>query len=237
MQINWNKIILVFVLIFSIGVLYASNHINNARLISDIDVVIKPNSSFFISADSIKKSINKYIYASKDSISLSDVEHEIDKNTFVEKAQVYTMVGNKLYVNVKQKEPVARLITVDSIFYLDKNSNFMSLSKLYSVDVPIIFGYNQSSDLDYLTKISLMIRDDKFLNQNISQIIINDNQEINLKLSGLNTFIELGHNNNLEKKIQNLKAFYNRAIRKNDMEKYRKVNLQFENQVVAVKKQ
>ena len=82
MQINWNKIILVFVLIFSIGVLYASNHINNARLISDVDVVIKPNSSFFISADSIKKSINKYIYASKDSISLSDVEHEIDKNTF-----------------------------------------------------------------------------------------------------------------------------------------------------------
>jgi cell division protein FtsQ len=237
MQINWNKIILVFVLIFSIGVLFASNHINNARLLSDIDVVIKPNSSFFISADSIKKSINKYIYASKDSISLSDVEHEIDKNTFVEKAQVYTMVGNKLYVNVKQKEPVARIITNDSIYYLDKNSNFMSLSKLHSADVPIIFGFNQFSDLDYLTKVSLMIRDDKFLNQNITQIIINDNQEINLKLSGLNTFIELGHNNKLEKKIQNLKAFYNRAIRKNDMEKYRKVNLQFENQVVGVKKQ
>ena len=57
-----------------------------------------------------------------------------------------------------------------------------------------------------------------------------------LKLSGLNTFIELGHNNKLEKKIQNLKAFYNRAVRKNDIEKYKEVNLQFENQVVAVKK-
>ena len=146
------------------------------------------------------------------------------------------MVGNKLFVNVKQKEPVARVITNDSIFYLDKNSNFMSLSKLHSADVPIIFGFNQFSDLDYLTKVSLMIRDDKFLNQNITQIIINDNQEINLKLSGLNTFIELGHNNKLEKKIQNLKAFYNRAVRKNDIEKYKEVNLQFENQVVAVKK-
>jgi cell division protein FtsQ len=146
------------------------------------------------------------------------------------------MVGDKLFVNVKQKEPVARIITNDSIFYLDKNSNFMSLSKLHSADVPIIFGFNQFSDLDYLTKISLMIRDDKFLNQNITQIIINDNQEINLKLSGLNTFIELGHNNKLEKKIQNLKAFYNRAVRKNDIEKYKEVNLQFENQVVAVKK-
>ena len=236
MRFNWSKILLVFVFLLSIGILYASNYFNNNRLIEDIDVVIQPNFSFYISTDSIKKSINKYIYTSKDSISLTKIEDELDKNTFVEKSQVYTMVDNKLFVNVKQKEPVARIITNDSIFYLDKNSNFMSLSKLHSADVPIIFGFNQFSDLDYLTKVSLMIRDDKFLNQNITQIIINDNQQINLKLSGLNTYIELGHNNKLEKKIQNLKAFYNRSIRKNDMEKYKEVNLQFEDQVVAVKK-
>ena len=236
MRFNWSKILLVFVFLFSIGILYASNYFNNNRLIKDIDVVIKPNSSFYISTDSIKNSIKRYIYTTKDSISIMKIEDELDKNTFVEKSQVYTMVGHKLFVNVKQKEPVARIITNDSIFYLDKNSNFMSLSKLHSADVPIIFGFNQFSDLDYLTKVSLMIRDDKFLNQNITQIIINDNQEINLKLSGLNTFIELGHNNKLEKKIQNLKAFYNRAVRKNDIEKYKEVNLQFENQVVAVKK-
>ena len=236
MRFNWSKILLVFVSIFSIGILYASNYFNNSRVIEEIDVVIQPNSSFYISSDSIKESVKRYIYTTKDSISISKIEDELDKNSFVEKSQVYTMVSNKLFVNVKQKEPVARVITNDSIFYLDKNSNFMSLSKLHSADVPIIFGFNQFSDLDYLTKVSLMIRDDKFLNQNITQIIINENQEINLKLSGLNTFIELGYNNKLEKKIQNLKAFYNRAIRKNDMEKYKKVNLQFENQVVAVKK-
>ncbi len=236
MRFNWSKILLVFVFIFSIVILYASNYLNNSRVIEDIDVVIQPNSSFYLSSDSVKESIKRYIYTTKDSISISKIEDELDKNNFVEKSQVYTIVGNKLFVNVKQKEPVARVITNDSIFYLDKNSNFMSLSKLHSADVPIIFGYNQFSDLDYLTKISLMIRDDRFLNQNITQIIINDNQEINLKLSGLNTFIELGHNNKLEKKIQNLKAFYNRAVRKNDIEKHKEVNLQFENQVVAVKK-
>ena len=236
MRFNWNKILLFFVFIFSIGILFASNYFNNNRVIADIDVVIQPNSSFYISTDSIKKIIKRYIYTTKDSISISKIEDELDKNTFVEKSQVYTMVGHKLFVNVKQKEPVARIITNDSIFYLDKNSNFMSLSKLYSADVPIIFGFNQFSDLDYLTKVSLMIRDDKFLNQNITQIIINDNQHINLKLGGLNTFIQLGHNNKLEKKIQNLKAFYNRAVRKNDIEKYKEVILQFENQVVAVKK-
>ena len=236
MRFNWSKILLVYVLLFSIGILYASNYFNNNRVIADIDVVIKPISSFYISTDSVKNSIKRYIYTTKDSISISKIEDELDKNTFVEKSQVYTMVGHKLFVNIKQKEPVARVITYDSIFYLDKNSNFMSLSKLYSADVPIIFGFNQFSDLDYLTKVSLMIRDDKFLNQNITQININDNQQINLKISGLNTLIKLGYNNKLEKKIQNLKAFYNRAIRKNDIEKYKEVNLQFENQVVAVKK-
>ena len=236
MRFNWSKILLVFVFIFSIGILYASNYFNNNRVIADIDVVIQPSSSFYISTDSVKNSIKRYIYTTKDSISISKIEDELDKNTFVEKSQVYTMVGHKLFVNIKQKEPVARVITNDSIFYLDKNSNFMSLSKLHSADVPIIFGFNQFSDLDYLAKVSLMIRDDKFLNQNITQIIIDDNQEINLKLNGLNTFIELGHNNKLEKKIQNLKAFYNRAVRKNDIEKYKEVILQFENQVVAVKK-
>ena len=236
MRFNWSKILLFFVFIFSIGILYASNYFNNNRVIADIDVVIQPSSSFYISTDSIKNSIKRYIYTTKDSISITKIEDELDKNTFVEKSQVYTMVGHKLFVHVKQKQPVARVITNDSIFYLDKNSNFMSLSKLHSADVPIIFGFNQFSDLDYLAKVSLMIRDDKFLNQNITQIIINDNQEINLKLSGLNTFIELGLNNKLEKKIQNLKAFFYRAIINNDMEKYKEVNLQFENQVVAVKK-
>ena len=94
MRFNWSKILLFFVFIFSIGILYASNYFNNNRLIKDIDVVIQPNSSFYISTDSIKNSIKRYIYTTKDSISITKIEDELDKNTFVEKSQVYTMVGH-----------------------------------------------------------------------------------------------------------------------------------------------
>jgi len=236
MRFNWGKILLVLSLIFSIGVLYASNLKNNSRIIDKIHVKITPNSSYFISADSIRNSINKYILTSKDSISLSRIEQEIDKNTYVEKSQVYMKIGQELNVDIKQKEPVARVITVDSIFYLDKNSNFMSLSKLKSSNVPLIFGFSEYSDLKYLTEISLMIKNDEFLNKNISQIFIKDDQKIDLKMRGNNTIIEFGNNNRLKNKIQNLKAFYNRAISKNEIDKYKKINLRFENQVVVVKK-
>ena len=236
MRFNWGKILLVVSLIFSIGVLYASNLKNNSRIINKIHVKITPNSSYFISADSIRNSINKYILTSKDSISLSRIEQEIDKNTYVEKSQVYMKIGKELNVDIKQKEPIARVITSDSIFYLDKNSNFMSLSKLKSSNVPLIFGFSEYSDLKYLTEISLMIKKDEFLNKNISQIFIKDDQKIDLKIRGNNTIIEFGNNNRLKNKIQNLKAFYNRAISKNEIDKYKKINLRFENQVVVVKK-
>ena len=236
MRFNWGKILLVLILIFSIGVLYTSNLKNNSRIINKIHVKIIPNSSYFISADSIRNSINKYILTSKDSISLSRIEQEIDKNTYVEKSQVYLKIGQELNVDIKQKEPIARVITSDSIFYLDKNSNFMSLSKLKSSNVPLIFGFSEYSDLKYLTEISLMIKKDEFLNKNISQIFIKDDQKIDLKIRGNNTIIEFGNNNRLKNKIQNLKAFYNRAISKNEIDKYKKINLRFENQVVVLKK-
>ena len=236
MRFNWGKILLVLILIFSIGIFYASNMKNKSRIINKIHVKIIPNSSYFISADSIQNSINKYILTSKDSISLSRIEQEIDKNTYIEKSQVYMKIGQELKIDIKQKEPIARVITTDSIFYLDKNSNFMSLSKLKSSNVPVVFGFNKNSDLKYLTEISLIIKKDEFLNKNISQIFIKDDQKIDLKIRGNSTIIEFGNNNRLKNKIQNLKAFYNRAISKNEIDKYKKINLRFENQVVVVKK-
>ena len=236
MRFNWGKIVLVLILIFSIGIFYASNMKNKSRIINKIHVKIIPNSSYFISADSIQNSINKYILTSKDSISLSRIEQEIDKNTYIEKSQVYMKIGQELKIDIKQKEPIARVITTDSIFYLDKNSNFMSLSKLKSSNVPVVFGFNENSDLKYLTEISLIIKKDEFLNKNISQIFIKDDQKIDLKIRGNSTIIEFGNNNRLKNKIQNLKAFYNRAVSKNEIDKYKKINLRFENQVVVVKK-
>ena len=236
MRFKWGKILLVLSLIFSIGVFYASNLMNNSRIINKIHVKITPNSSYFISSDSIRNSINKYILTSKDSISLSKIEQEIDKNTYVEKSQVYMNIGQELNVDIKQKDPIARVITADSIFYLDKNSNFMSISKLKSSIVPVIFGFNEQSNIKYLTEVSLKIKNDEFLNKNISQIFIKDENKIDLKMRGNNTIIELGYYNRLENKIQNLKAFYNRAFTKNEIDKYKKIDLRFENQVLVLKK-
>ena len=235
MRINWMNILFVMILILSIGVFYSSNYKNNSRLIDNVNVMITPKTSYFISADSIENIVLKYVNKLKDSITLSMIENEIDKNNYVSKSEVFTGVGQDLFVNIMQKDPIARLITKDSIFYLDKNSKFMSLSKLQSVNVPIVLGYRDKRDLEFLTKISLQIREDSFLKENVSKIIIKDHK-MTLKLRGYQSLVLVGNNFRLEKKIQNLKAFYMRAKEENNLNDYKQVNLQFENQVVAVKK-
>lgn len=235
MRFNWSKILLFFVLILSIGILYASNLKNKTRIVNEVNISINPKSDYFISADSIRSLVNTEISFYKDSICLYKIEKIIDENTYVKKSEVFKTVGNQLEIIVDQKEPIARIITSDSVFYLDKNSNFMSLSELQSAKVPLIFGYNDLSDINFLTKISMMIKEDIFLSENISQILIDKNQQISLKLRGFRTIIEIGDNKKLNKKIQNLKGFYNRAFTANEIEKYKKLNLQFENQVVGIK--
>ena len=111
----------------------------------------------------------------------------------------------------------------------------MSLSKLQSVKVPIVFGFDSETDLEYLTKISLLIKEDSFLQSNISQILVNDNN-ISLKLRGYQASILIGEKIKLKNKIKNLKAFYIRAYEENNLNSYKELNLQFDNQVVAVKK-
>ena len=57
-----------------------------------------------------------------------------------------------------------------------------------------------------------------------------------LKTRSLDFEIFLGSLDHLNKKINNLKAFYQKAMKDQTLTNYKKVNLQFENQVVCTKK-
>ena len=64
----------------------------------------------------------------------------------------------------------------------------------------------------------------------------NQDETIILKTRVLDFEIVLGNLDKLDKKINNFKAFYQKAKEDKSLNKYSKVNLQFENQVVCTKK-
>ena len=80
------------------------------------------------------------------------------------------------------------------------------------------------------------IKNDKFLSQSTTEILIDSSSIFSIKLRNYKFKILIGKLNKLDLKIKNFKAFYTNASANQILNKYSEINLQFDNQVVCVKK-
>jgi cell division protein FtsQ len=151
----------------------------------------------------------------------------------IENSEVYISINGILKIDIKQRNPYARVIS-DPPFYIDNNGTKMPLSDNYSARVLLVHGLNDESKIDYVFKLIKTIRDDEFLNLNVTDILINKS-DISLRVRNCDFEVLVGDLNNLETKIKNFKAFYQKAYRDKILNNYKKVNLQFNNQIVCTK--
>ena len=210
---------------------------NNAKPISEVEVSFIGDNNLFISKTKVDKLLiqnNDYIKCvSKDILDLKALENKLSSHDMIENSEVYISINGILKIDIKQRNPYARVIS-DSSFYIDNNGTKMPLSDNYSARVLLVHGLNDESKLDYVFKLIKTIRDDEFLNLNVTDILINKS-DIRLRVRNCNFEVLVGDLNNLETKIKNFKAFYQKAYRDKILNNYKKVNLQFNNQIVCTK--
>ena len=113
----------------------------------------------------------------------------------------------------------------------------MPLSSNYSARVPLVTGYVEKNNLKSIYKVASKIKDDEFLKTNVIEIHQSLDKAIYLKLRQCKFLVKIGDVNALDKKINNLKVFYQKSLKEKTINNYSKVNLQFENQVVCTKTQ
>lgn len=238
MRFNWMKIKLFFLLVLIFGLFYSTISVNNLRDISKTDIYIHNSNNLFITKDSIKSAVTKIITTKnihKSSVHLKALEFELNKIELVRKSDVFIDVNGTMIIDIEQRKPIARFI--DNKSYLDEDGLVMPKSKYYSARVPVIKGYSNTQDqLDLIYKLTNYIKDDKFLSQSATEILIDSNSNFSIKLRDYRFKILIGQLNNLDLKIKNFKAFYINASANQILNKYSEINLQFDNQVVCVKK-
>ena len=237
MRFSWMKIKLFFLLVLLSGLFYSTISVNNLRDISKTDIYIHDSSNLFITKDSIKSAVIEIITTKnihKSSVHLKALEFELNKIELVRKSDVFIDVNGTMIIDIEQRKPIARFI--DNKSYLDEDGLVMPKSKYYSARVPVIKGYANTQDqLDLIYKLSNYIKDDKFLSQSATEILIDSNSNFSIKLRDYRFKILIGQLNNLDLKIKNFKAFYINASANQILNKYSVINLQFDNQVVCVK--
>ena len=239
MRVNWNYI-KALVLLVLVGFLFAFSSIRNAgRNVSDIKVNFIGEDNLYITHEMVNKLLivneQDVTKVAKEILDLNGLETVLNSNPMIKTAQVYFTVNGEVRADVVQRKPIARVNT-NASYYIDDEGLFMPLSSNHTARVPLVKGYVEKNNLSNLFKIASKVNSDEFLKTHIIEIYQKQDETIKLKTRVMDFEIVLGDLEMLDKKINNLKAFYQKAKKDKTLKKYSIVNLQFDNQVVCTKK-
>lgn len=239
MKINWNLIkgiAIAAILIF----LYAfSGNRNATRVIENPDVKFLDADLNFITRTMVNKLLiqnnDSVTNIRKDQLDLDVLEERLRANEMIQDAEVYLSVNGTLGAKIKQRTPIARIAKKDS-YYIDSEGKAMPLSAVSAARVPFVEGKVDKKELKNIYVLATYIANDDFLKKNVITIVQNENKTFNLKLRQNDFVVLFGNIENIEKKVNNLKAFYKKATKDKMLNNYAKVDLKFTNQVVCTKK-
>ena len=238
MQINWNYIKILSLLMVISGLYGFADYRSKQRKIDGISIKFLGDNDLYMTEELVNKLLIQN-YGSvknrtKEQVVLNTIEEIIISNPMVKNAQVYLSIEGELISKIVQRKPIGRVEGV-SKFYLDDTGKRMPFSKLHSARVPIITGKITGKSLEDAYVILDFLNEDDFLRKNVIAIHIKEEGEYQLKFRMENFVVNLGGVENLDEKFKNFMAFYMKATKDKTLEKYAVVSLEFENQVVCTK--
>jgi len=227
-------------LIALVGFLYGfSNHKNNDVKVGEIDIEFEKGENLFMNYQMVNKMLiqngkpikNK----AKSVIDLHKLESNLLSHPMVENAVIFLTVNGTLKTKIKQRTPIARVITNSESYYIDKQATRMPLSGNHSARVIIVSGNIKEENNDEIHQLVSTILSDDFLKEQIIGIEKTPNNEFILETRIGEQKIYIGKIENLNKKFKNLRSFYSKTMVDNSIKKYASINLKYNNQVVCTK--
>lgn len=178
-------------------------------------------------------------------VDFKTLEKEVEKNPFVDHAEVFVDQQQTVTVDVIQKRPILRILNNDGVgYYISENNTRIPLCDKFTSHVAVAVGNvethkdpkRDSTVQSALYNLTQYIRKDEFLNALVDQIYVNENGEMDVlpKVSG--HIIHFGKaDENMKEKFERLKIFYNEGLRKVGWNKYKAIDLRYKDQVVCEK--
>lgn len=172
---------------------------------------------------------------------LSELNRDQVKNTIktlsgVKDARVYSTPDGILYIQVWQRTPVMRYINPFTSFYIDSDGKEMALSENYSARVLMVTGLDDRNFLkDSMFRIAKAICEEDFLDALIEEVSIQPDRTLEIIPRVGDHRIFFGDAGDFEWKLTKLKAFYEKGLPNIGWDRYSKIDLRYNNQVVARK--
>ncbi len=169
------------------------------------------------------------------------LEQAVDSNDWVQHAEAYLGNHDLLYVNIKQRIPVARVFTEEGkSFYLDTSGAKIPALGKFTIKLPVFTGfYEDAKDSTLLTQISAVsqfIVKDTFWMAQIEQVTIDKDNGFEMIPQLGDALIVFGPGEHVADKFNKLMVFYKEGLNNVGWGYYDTLDLRFKGQVVASRK-
>ena len=253
-RINWKSVFKCFAWMICLsGVVVLMSFVDRKKhtvTCTNIKILI-PGADNFIEREEIdailKQSQGQLIGRQLEGINLQEIEKKMKANPYIAMATVYADMDGVIHVEVKQRQPILRVINSGGQdYYIDSDGLKMPVSPNFTANVLAANGNileHFGGKVDTLiTKLAVdlyttaaFIKRDTLWDAQIEQLYVNEKKEIELIPRVGNQRIILGSADSLDVKMRNLLAFYKQAMPKVGWDTYKTINIKYTNQVVCEK--
>lgn len=262
---KWLKITFgVLFTIGVIVLLVSANQSNKSKVLKDpiIDLEVQKGVPLITESELLRVLKTNRLYREgiqKSELDILKMERFLDSLNEIQSADVFLSLGNEWHIKVKTKLPIARVVmNNENDFYIDSRQELMQLSPYSKPKILVFTGMetvfqnqfdidriiNNDSlktifKLDEIYRISSYVCNDAFYDAQIVQVHYDSEDGfVLIPRVGAQKIIfgSADSEEQVKQKFEKLTTFYEDVIPYEGWEKYKSINLKFENQIVAKKK-
>lgn len=183
--------------------------------------------------------------SSVDKLNFKEMENKIRIDPYVQDAEVYSDLKGNLTVKATLRRPVARIVRNDGPDgYIADDGTIMPVSEKFTTRVILLSGsfvrqllkQQNMNDIEQGRQLMSMlqtINEDEFWKAQITELEIDNKGRITFFPQVGDERIEFGTPENQEVKFKKLMVFYKEIVPRVGWNKYNRVNLEYEGQIVA----
>lgn len=169
-------------------------------------------------------------------VDLLKIEQQLMHDPFIRRANAFITPNNQVRIHVSQRLPLLRIMSENGDDYYIDEKGYRMAARGYEADLAVVTGAaNEAFVRKNLVSLGKILRNDEFWNSQIQQIHVQPNHDIDLVMRVGEPIVHLGRAEHFQRKLRNLRAFYEQVLPQVGWYRYKEISVAFENQVIGIK--
>ena len=246
---QWMLSIAVFLIILLILLWSKLNFAGKNRIINEVRVEISTSDTSFQFltqqeiSNFVEDKIGNPIGKPASEVSLTELELELNRIPYIQRAIVYVSFDGKLKVQINERQAIAQIHSSSETFFFDTSGMIMKRNKIKGPNVIVIngnipFKMTHGKKMGHkkaleLLEIAKFIHSQPLWNMQFEQCYVDKLERYLLFPRVGSHSIVLNNVVNLDRKFENLRLFYEKGLPQVGWNTYREIDISYEDQIVG----